>query len=402
MRVAALSLSVLVIFLIPIEATITLGGFGSATRLAGLLLIMTWLLLVIVSNKIRRPHLFHFAIALFVLWNACSIFWSLDAGRTFNRLVTYAQLVALSYILWDLYLTPAMIQVGMQAYVLGAYLSVGGTIYNFAMGNDVSGRFGATGFNLNDIGLILALGLPVSWYLATNARADSSLRFFRLLNYAYIPAAFFSIVLTASRGSLIASLPVFLYILWTFHRLRPLPRLVIFVAIVGSLFTLQSLVPESSVERLSTASTSIASGNLNGRVAIWEQGLDVFAERPLLGVGAGAFREAIDLGRAPHNTFVSVLVDLGLVGLLLFLGVLATVVYQLFRQHKWEFRMWSAVLLIWTLGVMVHNWEQKKPTWLFLNLVVVSANVVSGYAPVQRPVRVVREEGQRAIPQAVA
>jgi O-antigen ligase len=65
-----------------------------------------------------------------------------------------------------------------------------------------------------------------------------------------------------------------------------------------------------------------------GRLDAWRTGLNMAAERPLSGVGAGAFVIAYptfapgDAGpaRTEHNTFIQLLAELGLPGLLLFLG----------------------------------------------------------------------------------
>jgi O-antigen ligase len=75
----------------------------------------------------------------------------------------------------------------------------------------------------------------------------------------------------------------------------------------------------------------------NGRWSLWQGGLDVFTSHPVLGVGEGNFAEAAmkysesvqahsahkdEVAGVAHNTFLGVASQLGLVGLILFLGVL--------------------------------------------------------------------------------
>jgi O-antigen ligase len=159
-------------------------------------------------------------------------------------------------------------------------------------------------------------------------------------------------------------------------RLKPFLRVLLFVALAGTLFALQPLVPQASLQRLGTTGDAIAAGDLTGRVEIWRQGLDAFSEHPLTGVGSGAFRAAVESGKAAHNVFVSVLAEVGLIGLVLFAIILAICVHQALRQPKWESRLWLAILLVWAIGALVHSWEERKQTWLFLSLVVVSAGLL--------------------------
>ena len=53
---------------------------------------------------------------------------------TLRNAVTYVQLLALSLIIWDLYVTRAKLRLGMQVYVLGAYVAVASTVWNYLQG----------------------------------------------------------------------------------------------------------------------------------------------------------------------------------------------------------------------------------------------------------------------------
>jgi O-antigen ligase len=195
------------------------------------------------------------------------------------------------------------------------------------------------------------------------------------VNYAYIPAAIFAISLTATRFAMLAILPAFLFGIGTFGRLKPLSRVLIFVILTAALFALPSLIPQSSLQRLATTADEISTGDLSGRAAIWQQGLAVFVEHPLLGIGRSAFPTAVESGRSAHNSFLVVLVELGMIGSLLFGIILAMTVSHAIHQPKWDARFWLTILLVWAVGNLAMSWAHKKPTWLFLSLVVVAANV---------------------------
>jgi O-antigen ligase len=356
---------------------ISIGSFGTTvSKTTGLLVAAFWVVTVVVTGGFRRPHPFHLVVYLFVLWNIVSAFWSFDVERTVDRILTYFQLTGLVFILWDLYTTPTALKAGLQAYVLGACVSIGSTVVNYLTGKEESYlRYAATGFNANDLGLTLALGIPVAWHLATSESDSKMTQVLRLVNYAYIPAAMLAILLTASRGSLVAAVPAFLFVLGSLTRLNLFLRVLILVALISALFALQPLVPPSSFQRLGTAGTSIAEGDLGGRVDIWREGIAVFSEHPLFGIGSGAFHTAVESGKSPHNSFLSVLAEVGMIGFVLFVIILAMTAYQAMHQPKWDARFWLTVLLVWAVGASVHAWEQRKPTWLFLGLAVVGAGL---------------------------
>ena len=374
MRTVAFWLSLILVFMIPWENMVFLEGLGTISRATGLLVAAFWILTVVVTGEFRKPHPFHVAVYLFVLWNVISVFWSVDVDLTIDRLQTYFQLAVLVFILWDLYTTPAALKAGLQAYVLGAYVAIGNLLVNYFSGIQAGYlRFATTGFNANDIGVLLALGIPVAWYLTLSEGNGKMAQALRLVNYAYLPAATLAILLTGSRGSLIAAFPGYLYVIASLPRLKLLPRVFVFVALVGALFALQPLVPQSTLQRLATTGTEISAADLGGRVDVWRQGLAVYYEHPLFGVGSGAFRAAVESGRAPHNSFLSVLVDVGLIGFGLFFLILAIAVFQAMHQSEWSSRLWLTVLSVWAFGAFSLGWELRKPTWLFLSLVVVSA-----------------------------
>jgi O-antigen ligase len=377
MRTLAFWLSLAMIFAIPWEYMASIGGLGlRIPKMTGLLLASFWVITVIVTGEFRRPHVFHVAAFLFGLWNATSIFWSIDTEETANLALTYAQLVALVFILWDLYTSPEDLRAGLQVYVLGAYLSIVSTFINYLAGRTYSsGRTSATGFNPNNLGLTLALGIPVAWHLATSTTGKRFWRWVRWGNYLYIPAATLAILLSASRGSLVAAVPALVFTCGSLVRFKALVRVLILAALVSTLFALRPFIPGSAIQRLATTGVSVAQGDIGGRARIWQEGLAVFAERPILGVGSGAFRGAVESNRVAHNSFLSILTELGLVGFVLFAVILGIAAYQAVLQPRWDAIFWLAVLAVWALGLSVHTWEDRKPTWLFLGLVVVAAGL---------------------------
>jgi len=200
--------------MITTDTSVTTGA-----RIVGLLVAALWVGTVVFTGKFRKPHLFHLAVYAYLIWNAMSLFWTVDLDLTVTRLRTYFQLAAMVLILWDLYKTSPALNAGLQAYVLGAYVAIGGTVVNYLIDGDQGARrFAATGFDANNLGVILALGIPMAWYLAISENNSKRAYLSKSLNYAYLPAALLAILLTASRGTLIAILPAFVFVIWSLRR----------------------------------------------------------------------------------------------------------------------------------------------------------------------------------------
>ncbi|MCB0096277.1 MAG: O-antigen ligase family protein [Caldilineaceae bacterium] len=380
MRKIAFWLSLAFIFSIPWENSVVLPGLGSIARIIGLLATASWMGKVLIKGELRRPHLFHLAMFAYIAWNAATIFWSIKPDNTFNRIETYIQLFIFSLLIWDLLDNRESLDDGLQMYILGGGVAIVSTIFNYFAGVGVRGgiRYAASGFDPNDMGITLAIGMPMAWYLATSSRERTLGWLLRLINYAYIPGAVMAILLAASRTSLIATAPASLYVLMTFSRLRLMTRIIVFSILIYALFIIQPLIPDSSFQRLSQTGDSIASGNLTGRVDIWREGYQVFAAHPLNGVGSGTFRDAIDKKKAPHNVFVALSTETGLIGISLIGLILLIVIQQIWRHPSWTERLlWTSILSIWFLGAITLNWEYRKPTWLLFLLIVCSANVLS-------------------------
>lgn len=376
MRTIAFWLSLILVFTIPWQSIVNFPGLGRVSKVAGLLAMGSWVLMVAVTGRIRKPRPFHVIILLYFLWNIVTVFWSIDPETTLTAIESSLQMAGFTLILWDLYTTSEAVRAGLQAYVLGGYVAVASTVANYLAGSEaVYGRYSASGTHPNSLGFALALGIPLAWHLAASGGKGKKNQVLRLVNYAYVPAAIFAISLTATRFALLATLPTFLFGIGTFVRLKPLSRVLIFVILAGALFALPLVIPQSSLQRLATTADEISSGDLNGRVAIWREGLAVFAAHPLLGVGSAAFHSAIESGRSAHNTFLAVATELGLIGFLLFGMILAMALYHAIHQPKWDSRFWLTILLVWALGGSAMSWAPAKETWLFLSLVVAAANV---------------------------
>jgi O-antigen ligase len=133
--------------------------------------------------------------------------------------------------------------------------------------------------------------------------------------------------------------------------------------------------PLSSFQRLGTTGTEVTQGDLNGRTEQWRQGFNAFEEHPIFGVGTDMYRSVNTLSKVAHNSYLSVLVEEGLIGFAMFASILAMVAWRVRLLPRWDRNFWMTVLFVWAIGASTLTWEHRKTTWLFLTFAVAAAAV---------------------------
>ncbi len=378
MRGIAFALSLVFIFLVPWEGVVRF-PLGTMARTLGLAVGVFWVGTVILQKRLRKLTPYHVMFFLFVIWNVLSMFWSADPNRSLAHLRTWLQTLVLVFIMWDLYTTKAAVLAGLQAYILGGYVAVGSAVQNYLSGNAYYTnyqRFSPGDTNPDGFGFILALGIPLAWYLgSSNLTTGRMNTLWKFINYGYIPAAFLGLALSGTRTALVASLVGMAFGLISLNRLRIWARIAIFLILGAVLLYLWPQVQTlESFQRLGTTGTELTEGTLNNRTNNWREGLETFVEHPIIGVGTNMYRSVNSLGKVGHNSFISVLVELGLIGFLMFAAILAMVVNEAWRHpSKWDKSFWLTVFAVWTIGSSTLTWEHRKTTWLFMSFIVASA-----------------------------
>lgn len=386
MRRIAFWVSVAMVFTLPFENIIETPSFGRISRLAGLFAAAVWLPTVFATGRVRTPKPFHILVLTFVLWNGVSAFWSVNVPATISRFTTYVQLLLMVYILWDTIETRLDLAHTLQAYVLGSWVTVLTVFhgYLFTPPAQYQIRFGAGSFQLDDIGLILALGVPVAWYLAMNPPDGRWSRALRMVNLIHVPAAIVAVMLTGSRAALFAIVPALVFMTMSLRRLDMARRVTAIGGVVGLFLLLRPLVPPETVARLESSGAQTAGGDLNGRVELWHAAFQAFQQHPFTGVGSAAFRET-ESNKVAHDLFFRLIAELGLVGLVLVAAIVLSAFASGWRHPGMLRGLWVSVLTGWVIGAAFYNLEDKKQTWVFLSLAVVNARLPAVHRTPARP-----------------
>jgi O-antigen ligase len=347
---------------------VALPGVGTITRLFGLCALALAALTTVVEGRVRKPDaIFLFAI-VFTFLAALSLLWTVSVSATFQRLWTYIQLLGAVWMIREFARSHERQQALLLAYCLGAIIPIVAAINNFTANSASQTRFAMAGFNANDLGLTLAIGLAMAWHLALRLRG-----WIRGIPVIYLVFAPIVILLTGSRGSVLAATVALSIVPLTFRQWSLQSVFLVGVAMVAAIAGASVAVPDGTWDRIGTIETELTGGGtMTGRTEIWKAGLEIFPERPLLGVGAGAFGPAIErafnLDYTPHNTPLAILVEHGAIGFLAFAALLGACATTIARFPRAERILWGAVMLCWLVGGLSVHWHYRKVTWLLFGL----------------------------------
>jgi len=357
------------VFVIPWE-NVMIPAVGTIGLAVGTLASGVAVLAIIEKGGLRRLSRGHLLMVLFVIWAAMSYLWSSDPEVTLIEVTVYLRLLIMVWLIWQL-LPDAGQQIRLlQAYVLGTLVASIDTVYQFIHHNESAyQRYAGAGLNPDDLGLVMALSIPISYYLLIRSE-----RRMAWLYGAQLVLSGTAILLSAARGSVFAVAVALSIVPLTATRLKWRQSATILLTAVLFISAAAFFVPASSWDRLSGIPNELLEGDLSGRKAIWAAGLEVFREHPFLGVGAGAYlpsvRHILVVPNVAHNTFLSVLVELGVIGLGIFSALLGVLLLSA-KELPWlPKRLWLVCLAVWLVGVSSLSWEARKPTWLLFGLLL--------------------------------
>lgn len=376
------------IFTIPWQDVVTLPGNLAVSRIVGVLLIVAGLGSMVKgrSIKIRRPSLMLCLTILFVFWAGLSALWSINVSRSLFLWLTYVQLAVMVWLIWELCRTREQHLVLLQAYVLGAFVPAGSTVYEYLTNPFVPNssqaveRYTGLGGNENVIASIMAFALPLAWYLSVTRRSG----WLRWINLIYLPVGVLGIVLTASRGGAVLAVVGLAVIPLTYTHISRIRRILLTTILGVMAVALVNLVPPENVARLTETSSELTEGNVSNRSQIWEAGLEVYSDHPVLGVGVGGFSDAVMpiLGykQVAHNVFVNLLTEMGVVGLGLYTLMLLVILVPLLRLPSPDRTVYTFVWLVLFISLLPSNDEDAQYTWALLTLLTTRSAYVLTYS----------------------
>jgi O-antigen ligase len=236
-------------------------------------------------------------------------------------------------------------------------------------------RFSGSNFNPNELAMILVLALPIAWYLCLSAGRRS----LALVNACYVPLGMLAVLLSGSRGGFLSALVALLIVPWSLQGLSVRARVGLLLLLVCSLLFIGTAVPQESWQRVGETASKLEQGDLSEREVLWLAALEVFAENPILGVGTANYTYATQpkgwRQTSPHQTFLSVLVGQGLIGLTLFLASYAAAFWSIGCMRGLQRKFWIVLGLTLFIGLLPRTWDYAKPAWFVVGLMTAQSAV---------------------------
>jgi len=245
-------------------------------------------------------------------------------------------------------------------------------------------RIHASFSNPNGFGCWLAVMLPLVFSLGMIKHKNFPQKIIRFLIWGLICAAAFCLLMTYSRGAWMGA-AIGLFFIGILKKNRFL------IIAVPIMIVLPFIVPASNIkERL----FSIIAFNSSGRVILWHEALAVIKDFPIFGCGlntysiiAPSYKFTADGGTYPHNSYLQMTAELGIVGLVAF----AWIIFRLFKTSLESIKMikdgfYSNVLMGLSAGMLaflVHSFfdvnfyalQLATLMWFVMGLIIAVQNI---------------------------
>jgi O-antigen ligase len=383
--------ALLLVAALPFEVVIKFGSAASGMKALALLTFVSLALALLTDQKLfeRFARLWQQPLALavlaFVLWISASILWASAKGEALRATTSFLGLLGLVVVIG--LLERRYLVLVWAALALSAALSVpAGYLLPVPEGSDmaVTGRFGPGGAGPNSYACLVAIALLVAYFGLPRRH--------RTIAYLLLPVFLYGIFATGSRTgaiALVATPLLALFVPRLAARLgwRLLPMYAVGAGAIAMILLVFPSVGEPALERIMTLSQVESEETWTGRWDNWQGALDVFASHPISGVGAGNYAEAAmdysetvqehsvrkdKLSGATHNVVLSVATQLGLVGLILYAGVLFFAFKTAVPISQKE-DLGTGILLgliVAMIAGMAQPWENDKIVYVLLGSVL--------------------------------
>ncbi len=361
-----------------VEGMAEIGGM-SLIKLGGVMLIGMTLLRFLLDDRFRMLPLFHSVFLCFILWVILSYAWSRMPvsygfeGEDQQVLKGNIYILVMVLVIFQVSTFLPDMDWPYTALVTGS----GWLVYLMMTGHASvvdAVRYEINGLDSNEAGVRLALAIPPAIYLLMRGR----FLVLRLLGLAYLPVVAYTILITGSRTGLICLLIGLAGLLLVFWRVNVWGKIAGVVAVLFlASFVLASVSPKT-LERSFSVGSEVASGTLNERTLIWRNAYPVWLESPVVGHGLDAFRRMINryhIDLIGHNSYITIAVEQGIIGLLLYLGVLLAAGVTVWRSRRMvdEKLLLSLMLLVLMVGQMSLDLQDRLFIWIALSVIVVHA-----------------------------
>ena len=347
---------------------------------------------------------------VFLLWALVTALFAISPATAWQASIDRLKALVIFFVVVNTLRTPQQLRFYILLILVAFVIwPARGTLKNYVTGNTLFGRaiWNKMYKNSNDLGAITLLMLGLALSIATVKTQSARVR---RAAAALVPVTLLIIALTQSRGTFLGLLVGFGPPLLARLRKRPsaMAPVLIALAVIAVLVPAASWHRIGSITRLTSIQTNaeapkdgrppaaqdrvegLALTSARQRFDILKTGLHIAASHPILGVGVGCYREANaryapELGEHDaHNTYLSLAAEMGLPGLLLWLGLVGSVLSHVRRRRADLEADVSTVQVVWieraVIGFLVAgffaSYAGVTVFYLFLGTLWAASNVL--------------------------
>jgi len=328
-------------------------------------------------RRLGKPLPLGVKLALFILfWAAVGVPFALWPGQSARGVM---QALGVTILVFLLVIASARHLIDVRRLLM--FCAAGGAVFGFMAPLQGIG-FGAGGYDPNDSAMYLVSALPILVFFAVSSKRLPWRLFAGLAAFTTLGA----IVATQSRGGFLGLAAVLIFMLLFFKGIQVATKvLVVGVFCIGLAFTADAAYWER-METITEMEDGYGEGTVGGRLDIWGRGVGYMLQNPLTGVGL--FNFPVAEGRSPlisdlirrgigakysaaHSMWVQVGAELGIPGLLAFVGLFGHVGWGLWgiskRRSRWrtdrETSLMASALLTSLVGLAVAGSFLSNAYW---------------------------------------
>ena len=377
-----------------LEFALPTGAAVSASKGAGLLLAMAWLARV-ASNRDERTFFSAHPGATYLMlaylgWGITSLTWTESTSETLVDLSRYLLNFTLLVLVFTAVRTRRYAMAVFAAWVAGTAVTAAYGLIHSPTGDPAQAvRLESSVGNANVLATILVAGLVLSVGVAVSSKRSPILRTAAIGTAAL---ALFSFVLTGSRSGVIALVVVlFTTVLVAGPRWRGRALLGSVALMLTAVIFFAAFAPAEIRDRIAQTVPGQVP-DTEGRSTLWEVGWRMVEDHPVRGVGLGSFQpssihyilepgeltrsdQIVDTPKVAHNIYLQALAEQGVIGLVMFCGILVIPIAcalraarNFARSHDLQMEIMARALVIALAGILAADFfasEQfNKLLWL--------------------------------------
>lgn len=232
-----------------------------------------------------------------------------------------------------------------------------------------------------DHNVFLASSIVISIYLVYKVEFHKK---YKNIILFFLPFYLFSIFTEAGKsGQIVLILLLVLFFMFFFK--NNIKKLTIYViTLIIGVFVIYN-TSEIVEKRFTYELKRFMENKTSSRSLLFTHSIDLIKEKPVLGYGAGSFTDKFrDINeetkkviryqhKTPHNNYLYVWIELGLLGLLMFLLIFYFQIKELYRQNDGDFMILLPILYLCVMMTDTYLFNQNTLIlYVFLSIIVVN------------------------------